>query len=154
LISLEELEDFYHAVDDSLKVFERAVNDFKSTDFELDAKGDLIVLTGAIVGIVQYDYIQPGDNAKEVGQVAKVDAVREKKGDITTENGTLDMSTNTLVLESKEERDGAVISRTVSEVVIHEDGSVTAQVLRKLKPSDDKRIKDRGNAWFLRMQNK
>lgn len=173
----EELEDFYYFVNDSMGVFERAVNDFESTDFELNARGDFGALTGAIVSIVQYDYIQARDNAKEVGQVAKGDAVREekgevitfsrsktaeedgfggnqKKGDIMTESGTLDMSANTLVFESKTEREGAVISRTVSEVVVLEDGSIIAQVLTKPKTPDDDRIKDRGHSWFLRLNNK
>jgi hypothetical protein len=123
------------------------------------------------VTICQYDYIQSGDNAKEVGQVAQGDAVREKKGDIITfsrtktfkedgfggtqkkgdiisENGTLNMSTNTLVFESKTERDGNVISRTVPEVVILKDGSIIAQTLRKPQPPSDNRVEDRGHAWF------
>lgn len=146
----EELQDFYDAVNGALGVFERAVNSFESTDFELDARGDHFALAGDIVGIVQYDYIEPGDNAKEVGQVAKGDAVREKKGDIVNESGTLDISSNTLVHEYKTERDGAVVSRTVSEVVMSEDGTFIAQTLKKpMLPRDD-RVKDRGHAWFIR----
>jgi predicted small lipoprotein YifL len=41
----EELEDFYNALNEYLGVFERAVNGFESTDFELNARGDLMALT-------------------------------------------------------------------------------------------------------------
>ena len=171
----EELEDFYNAVNSAAGAFERAANTYDTTDLELDPRGDLLAMTLDMVMIVQYDYIQPGDNAKEVGQVAKGDAVREKngdvitfsrkkvmeedgfggtqkKGDIISEGGTLNTSTNTLSYEAKTERDGALISRSVAECVILEDGTYLVQTLKKLKPIHE-RATDRGVAWFGRFNN-
>ncbi|HNU79209.1 MAG TPA: hypothetical protein PKG58_00505, partial [Bacillota bacterium] len=70
----------------------------------------MIVKPPNIVMIVQYDYIQPGDNAKEVGQVAKGDAEREKNGDVIT------------------------FSR---KKVMEEDGTYLVQTIRKLNPINE-----------------
>ena len=85
----------------------------------------MIVKPPNIVMIVQYDYIQPGDNAKEVGQVAKGDAEREKNGDVIT------------------------FSR---KKVMEEDGTYLVQTIRKLNPINE-RATDRGIAWFGRFNN-
>jgi len=171
----EELEDFYNAVNSAAGAFEGAANSYDTTDLELDPRGDLLAMTSDIVMMVQYDYIQPGDNAMEVGQVAKGDAEREKngdvitfsrkkvmeedgfggtqkKGDIISEGGTLNTSANTLFYEAKTERDGALISRKVAECVILEDGTYLVQTIRKLNPINE-RATDRGIAWFGRFNN-
>jgi hypothetical protein len=168
-----EMSDFYNAFNDAMGRFERAVNNFETDDFELsNVGGDFISPTISIVSISQYDYLESGDNAKETGKNGKYDAVREKNGDIITfsqsmtneedgfgrddlkgdvkeSHGTLDTKNNTLVLEDTIKRDGQLISRTVSEVVMLSDGTFLAQIINKPKKPYDDRIEDKGIAYFV-----
>jgi hypothetical protein len=169
-----ELNDFYAAFNDGMGAFEAAVNAFETDDFELmNVGGDFISPTAQIVSMTQFDYLQDGDNAHEEGKNGKFDAVRDrdgdvitfsqsmtreedgfgptaKKGDVVSEVGTLNTATNTLVMESKTERDGAVIARSVIEVVMLPDGTFIAQQFEKPQAPEDDRIEDKGRAYFVR----
>ncbi|NLX64824.1 MAG: hypothetical protein GX022_08650 [Clostridiaceae bacterium] len=168
-----ELSDFYDAYNGALSRFEQPVNRFETSDFELfDIGFDMLAATINVVNIVQFDYLQPGDNAKETGKNGKFDAVREKngniiafresmtreedgfgddnlKGDVVERYGFLNTETNTLVLEGTTKRNGQIISRFVNEVVILPDGTILAQIFDKPKKPTDERISDKGNAYFV-----
>lgn len=170
----KELGDFYAAFDGGMGVFERAVNTFETDDWDLsNVRGDFITPSGAIVTLSQYDYLQPGDNAREEGKNGGFDAVREKngnvitfsqimtreedgfgpnakKGDVVSESGTLNTATDIMTMEARTERGGAVIARTVSEVVRLSDGTFVAQIISKPQTPDDTRVEDRGVARFVR----
>mgnify|MGYP000868170160 CR=1 FL=1 len=169
-----ELSDFYDAYNGTLSRFEQPVNRFETEDFDFfDIGFDMLAATINVVNIVQFDYLQPGDNAKETGKNGKFDAVREKtgniiafresmtreedgfgddnlKGDVVERYGFLNTETNTLVLEGTTKRDGEIISRFVNEVVILPDGTIMAQIFDKPKKPTDERREDKGNAYFLR----
>jgi len=154
--------------------FEGAINSYESDDFELitGIGFDYLVPTAAIVNLPPYDYLEPGDNAKETGKNGKFDAVREKngdiitfsqtytneedgfgpndkKGDVKTYQGKLDTKNNTLEYEYIIERNGEVVSRSITEIVRLSDGSYLAQVFEiPQKPYDD-RMKHEGHAYLL-----
>ena len=168
-----EMSDFYDAFNDAMGNFERAVNSYETDDFDLiDVGGDFIAPTINIVNITQYDYLESGDNAKETGNNGDFDAVREKngsiisfsesmtreengfgrddlKGDVIESHGTLNTETNTLIIEGTTTRDGQIISRSVSEVVMLPDGTFLAQCIDKPKKPTDDRIEDKGIARFV-----
>jgi len=168
-----ELSDFYDAYNGALSRFEQPINEFNPDDFSLfDIGFDYLAATINVVNIVQFDYLEPGDNAKETGKNGEFDAVREKigniivfsesmtrkedgfgednlKGDVVERHGFLNTETNTLVLEGTTKRDGQIISRFVNEVVILPDGTILAQIFDKPKKPLDERIEDKGNAYFV-----
>lgn len=168
-----EMSDFYIAFNEAMGRFERAVNDYETDDFDLfNVGGDFLVPTLNIVNITLYDYLEPGDNAKETGKNGKFDAVREKngniitysesmtreedgfgrddlKGDVIENHGTLNTETNTLILEGTTTRDGQIIARSVNEVVMLPDGTFLAQCIDKPKKPSDDRIEDKGIARFV-----
>lgn len=167
-----ELQNFYDAFNGGLAKFERAVNDFETDDFELfDVGWDYQAAATVIVTITQYDYLEPGDNAREEGKMGEYEGLREKNGDVITfqktmtraedgfggnskkgdvikENGSLNTATNTLYVETTTEREGAVVARSVCEVII-QDGQAISQVLQKPMPPTDGRIEDKGLAYFM-----
>lgn len=168
-----EMRDFYSAFNEAMEHFARAVNNYETDDFDLfNVGGDFIVPTGNIVSTSQYDYLESGDNPKETGKNGSFDAIREKNGDIITfsqsmtneedgfgrddlkgdvkeSHGTLNIETNTLILEGTTTRDGQVIARTVNEVVMLPDGTFLAQCIDKPKKPTDDRIEDKGIARFV-----
>ncbi|MGI6621548.1 MAG: hypothetical protein ACOX4T_00090 [Acetivibrionales bacterium] len=168
-----EMSDFYNAFNEAMGNFERAVNNYETNDFDLfDVGFDFIVPTTKIVGMTMYDYLESGDNAKETGKNGKYDAVREKNGDIITfsqsmtneedgfsrddlkgdvkeSHGTLDTKNNTLIIEDTIKRDGQLISRAVSEVVMLPDGTFVAQVIEMPKKLSDDRLEYKGTAYFV-----
>jgi predicted small lipoprotein YifL len=169
-----ELGDFYSFVDDTVGVHERAMNSYETDDFYLSfVTADPMVLTTALLSLSMLDYIESGDNMREEGRLNGADAVRErngdkitfsmkrvreedgfdrvsKKGDVSVETGTLDMSSNTVTIEAKIERDGEVIERSICETVVLPDNTIIAQVLRKPIPPEDDRVANEGKAYFLR----
>ena len=168
-----ELSDFYDAYNGALSRFEQPVNKFETSDFEFfDIGFDMLAATINVVNIVQFDYLQPGDNPRETGKNGKFDAVREKtgsiiafsesmtreedgfgddnlKGDVVERHGFLNTETNTLVLEGTTKRNGEIILRFVNEVIIQPDGTIVAQIFDKPKKPTDDRIPDKGNAYFV-----
>lgn len=168
-----EMSDFYSAFNEAMDHFARAVNNYETDDFDLfDVGFDHLATTTKIVNMTLFDYLEPGDNPKETGKNGDYDAVREKNGDIITfsesmtneedgfgrddlkgdvkeNHGTLDTKKNTLVLERTITRDGQLISRSVTEVVMLPDGTFLAQSIEKPKKPYDDRIEDKGTAYFV-----
>jgi hypothetical protein len=69
-----------------------------------------------------------GDEIKFSGEKKYTeDAQSYKAGDVFSEKGSLNTSTNTLLYESKTERAGSIIDRMVLEVVILKDGTYLLQ---------------------------
>ncbi|NLL68045.1 MAG: hypothetical protein GX236_10185 [Clostridiaceae bacterium] len=168
-----EMNDFYDAFNGAMGRFEKAVNSYEPDDFDLfDVGFDFIAPTINIVGMTQFDYLELGDNPKETGKNGNFDAIREKNGDIITfsesmtneedgfarddlkgdvkeNHGTLNTKTNTLIHEGTTTRDGQVIARKVTEVVMLPDGTFLAQCFEKPKKPYDDRIEDKGTAHFI-----
>lgn len=174
----EELGDFYDYVDDTMGKFERAFNSYETDDFDLMvATADPMAVTMGILILSSLDYIESGDNAREAGMLNGADCVREKNGsminfsskrvrdedgfdgvskagDIVTEAGSLDTAANAAIVEKTTERDGILLERSICEVVVLPDGTVIAQFLSKPMPPRDDRVKEKGNAYFARYNDK
>jgi hypothetical protein len=174
----DELGDFYGYVNDTIGKFERAFNSYETDDFDLmAATADPMAVTMGILILSSLDYIESGDNPREEGKLNGADCVREKNGskitfsskrvrdedgfdgvskagDIVTEAGSLDTAANAAIVEKTTERDGILLERSICEVVVLPDGTVIAQFLSKPMPPRDDRVKEKGNAYFARYNDK
>ena len=158
-----ELTDFFDAFDDAMGEFERAVNGYEPEEFEFfDIGFDYIAPTTCILSIGSYDSLdvlgsKEGEYREDSGGVISFgkEFTREedgfgpsaKKGDVTREEGNLDTSSNTLLLERTVERSGELLVREVAEVYMLTDGTFVAQILSKQAPQGN--VEDKGNAYFV-----
>lgn len=173
-----ELLDYYNAFNGGLEAFSKAINSIDTSDFELiNVEMDYMMPAQFVVAMTMFDFLEDGDKEREEGKNGKYDAVREKngdiitfkqsmtreedgygetakKGDIESLSGTLNTSTNTLYVEAKTERNGEVISRNVTEVVMIGDGAFIAQSFDKPQKPTDKRLEDKGSSYFVRFDKK
>ncbi len=145
-----ELTDFLTAITDAEEVFEESLNSIDD-DNSIFAQLDRVIMNMSLISLPMYDILSVENLPKEEGKLmlSGYDGIREKNGDeikfsarneyteddqmnnksgdLYTEQGTLNTSTNTLVMESKKERAGSVLSRTVLEAVILKDGTCLLQ---------------------------
>ena len=147
-----ELTDYSSALSNAEKpfadLFEKSITD---PDMDiLSAQMTLAMPELALALICEYDVLSIGDAPKKEGtlmlsgyhavreksgNVIKFDADMEytedtgmnKKGDKITEQGSLDMSKNSLIYERKVENGGNLLSRTIIESVILKDGTCILQ---------------------------
>lgn len=149
-----ELGDYTTAVTDAEKPFSDAIEE-GITDDDMDtlsAEISIAVPNLSIAGFSFYDMISIEDMPKEKGKLmlSGNEGVREKngneikfssgttydedkgmnkKGDKVSEQGTLNTSSNTLVYESKLERDGKIVSHTIMETAILDNGTYLVQYI-------------------------
>ncbi|NTV89213.1 MAG: hypothetical protein HGA22_02445 [Clostridiales bacterium] len=146
-----ELTDFLNAFTSTEGLFEEPMNAIDSGNSAF-AQVDRVSVNMAMLTLPQYDILSTEDLPKEEGtlMLSGFTGVREKSGDVVTfsskteytedqfnykkgdifnEEGSLNTSTNTLVLEQKRIRDGSVIVRIVLEAVILKNGTYLVQYL-------------------------
>jgi hypothetical protein len=166
----QELTDYYDAFDRVLDAHEQAINDFETDDYDLlySISVDYYSLALPIVDLAMYDDGSGALLCPDCGYFRQVDGAvviygksyareegsfnpLEQAGDVITEGGTLDTSSNTLFEESKVERAGEVVSRTVTEVILLSEGSAVIQVFQLPLKSDKSPTENVGTALLARI---
>ncbi|HHY64732.1 MAG TPA: hypothetical protein GX501_06770 [Clostridiaceae bacterium] len=169
----EELNSFYDAFNEAMGRFESAASNFDSNDFNLmlNIEMDQAVIYLDIVHMTMVDFISLADKDRETGKIGDYDTVKERNGskltytmhavneedgfdptdlagDEKTIAGELDMKNDAYMQESVIKRDGAVISRSVTEIVRLPDGSFLAQYFYVPKKPEDSRREHKGTVYF------
>lgn len=155
-----ELSEFTAAIVSSEETFDGPLN--SSDKVPMDAQMDRVTPNLALITPPQYDLLSMEDEAREEGKlmISGYDGIREKsgniikfsgkyvyqedsqfgtnkKGDVVTEQGSLDTNSNTFIYESKLERGGQILDRTVYEGVILPDGTYLIQYICASQSSSD-----------------
>lgn len=170
----DELSEYVSYITAAESPFTKAIEDV-SGDADMDILAAQMTLAAPELSLSflgMYDLLSLEDTARKEGTLALsgYQGVREKKGDeITftgskeytedssmnkkgdkvTEQGTLNTSKNTLMYEYKLERGGKVISRTIIETAVLEDGTCLLQYMSSNVNSDGS-VLPVGNAAFKR----